>query len=152
MKPGDTLATALWYNPEREHEYARAREGVEEGLRLTAESEGFLLGPVAYESVGPEDPRLPAPPKHMRHSVKALIGEAEVLCRKPVFRLEERRFVGELERRDLERLRAITRRRHAERFPGADPLSDDACDDIIEEIGPEAAFDALRKAVDAGAA
>jgi hypothetical protein len=49
--------------------------------------------------------------------------------------------------KDHERLRAITRRIHVKHFPD-EPLSDIACDHIINNMGPQAVERLLKAGVD----
>ena len=68
-----------------------------------------------------------------------LIGRAPVIGPdKPIVKSS---FLAELEPKDLERLRAVTRRAGAKE---GRMLSDAECDELVEEIGPESAYRLLR--------
>ena len=58
-------------------------------------------------------------------------------------------FIADLDFRDLQRLRAVTRRCYASRYPRRPRLTDSACDYYIEQLGPQAGEKVLRAAVDA---
>lgn len=88
-------------------------------------------------------PTEPGQPSQVYTAPVLLVAEATVLGRKPEFR--KRTFVGDLSQKDLASLRAATRRTIKR------PLSDIECDDIIEHVGPDAAFDAVMGQLEAGA-
>jgi hypothetical protein len=123
------------------------RSQVIEGIDELCEEKGFVHGAPRFEELAPHsDPRVPEVPDHIHGpNVRLLIVEADLTGQ--VFVLSSRRFVGDLDTLDLARLRAITRKAHAEANAGQ-ILTDMECDDMIEELGPEAALDAIRRAVD----
>lgn len=89
------------------------------------------LGPVSFEIKRPGQDRVPQVPAHVSGpDVRLLIATAEVLG----FELAKRSsFVDELSPRDLQRLRSATRNTHR------GPLSDEMCDQIIDQMGPVSA-------------
>ena len=54
-------------------------------------------------------------------------------------------FTDDLGSDDLARLRRVTREAYARLFPVRSRLTDRQCDTIINDLGPEAAADALRR-------
>jgi hypothetical protein len=58
-------------------------------------------------------------------------------------------FIADLDFRDHQRLREVTRRAYAKEFPGRPRLNDAACDYYIEQLGPQAGEKVLKAAVDA---
>ena len=59
-------------------------------------------------------------------------------------------FNSLLEPGDLARLRTLTRWAHRAHNPTDRPLTDFECDEVIDALGPEAAAETLRDAVDTG--
>lgn len=151
MRPGDTIESAAWLTGEETpQERADYEERIREAVTVLCDQEGFLHAPVRFIEKLPGAERVPEPPDHVQGvNVRLLVGEADVLCRKP--EIKTRGFVGDLDAKDLSRLRKITRQAHAVNFPGAAPLSDAECDDWIEELGPSTALGQLRDAVNSGA-
>jgi hypothetical protein len=98
----------------------------------------------------PGDDRVPPVPEHVSGpDVRLLIAEAKVFCRLPHI-VAPGSFLLELDGPDLRRLRELTRRAHGRCNPQAPVLSDAECDSVIEELGPEAAREEVRRAVDSG--
>lgn len=56
-------------------------------------------------------------------------------------------FVADIDPKDLERLRIILRRIHQQYNPGKPTLSNERCDQFINQNGPDAALAALREQV-----
>lgn len=146
MRVGDTIQSAAWLTgAETPTDRKRWEDRVTEAIDNLCGERGFTRGPVRFAEKHPLDSEVPPVPDHIQGpDVRLLVAEAEVTGEAP--KVEARGFLGDLDRKDLERLRAITRQAHAKRHPG-ETLTDLECDDIIEEVGPEAAMDAVRKAV-----
>jgi len=139
MNLGDVLETSFWLTGTETPELlAHHREQVCQSLLTVMSESGFVSGPVGFTEKKPGEDRVPPVPDHIQGpDVRLLVAEATVIAKVP--ELGTRRFVGDLDEKDLARLRQITRQ-NAPR-----PLSDAECDDVIEELGPEAAGDVLRK-------
>lgn len=144
MKIGDTIESAAWLTGEETHEQEVSyKDRVREAMGELCKNKGYRHGEVMFLKLRPGDERVPEVPDHIQgQDVQLLVGEAEVIGK----RIERRPFLGELDRKDLERLRRITRAAHHTHRPG-ERLSDAEVDDIIETLGPEAALDTLRRAV-----
>ncbi len=146
MNPGEVLETAMWADgTETVEQLAKFETDIREQLAWFAENEGVIIGPLVIAVKKPGDDRVPQVPDHIAGpDVRLLVGEAKVVCRAPHFDIGESRFVDELEPNDLNRLRAITRKGYARAFPRRVRLTDRQCDTIINDLGPDAALDALR--------
>lgn len=143
MKLGDVIESAIWLSGEESEELRTFYEkDVEFAIATMCAQEGCLHGPVSFTEKHPEDDSVPQVPHHISGTrIRLLVAEAEVIGRK----LENKpdSFVANLDRKDLVRLRKITRVAAAQ---GAGKLLNDAqCDEIIERYGPEAALDTLRR-------
>jgi hypothetical protein len=145
MKLGDILEAAIWITGDEAPEIRARYEGdVRVSITRACEQAGVIAGPVQWIEKRPEDDRVPEVPDHITGSrVRLLVAEAAVVAQAPMNPAGS--FVANLDRIDLERLRALTRRQHAREMPGT--LSDEQCDEIIEAIGPEAAIATLRRTV-----
>lgn len=146
VKIGDTIESAAWLTGEETPEdLADYRDRVREAMDELCSMKGFVRGDARFSELPIGDERVPEVPDHIQGpDVRLLVGEAELIAVAP--QINRRAFVGDLEPRDLSRLRQITREAWAKSNPGH-VLSDVEVDDIIEETGPEAALDALRKSV-----
>lgn len=94
----------------------------------------------------PGEDRVPPVPQHIEKNagdlslIRLLTVEAIV---DGVYVHTESMLTTNLEPKDLERLRVITRRARLKTHPI--PLTDAECDEVINELGPEAAVEALEK-------
>lgn len=148
MKPGEVIETAIWLNGTETPELlSRYKQDCHECIRVMADEHKVLFAPLQFIEKKPGEDRVPPVPDHIQGpNVRLLVAEAKVVCNAP--QIAARSFLYDLDPKDLERLRQITRRVHAKDQPREAPLTDAQCDAIIEEIGPQAAYDAVRKAVD----
>jgi hypothetical protein len=145
MKPGEVLEMAIWLQGNETQEMKdRFRDDIAEALSTT----NLVTGPVIMTELSPGDDRVPPVPDHIQGpDVKLLVGEATVLDYtpgEPDYEAGEGNFIGDLEPKDLERLRAILRRVHQTWNPGKPELSTEKCDEYINRNGPDAALAALR--------
>lgn len=141
MKVGDKIETGIWLDgretPQDRAEYER---DVRQAIADLCADHGMVHGPVRLMELKPGDERTPAVPDHIQGpDVRLLAVEADI-----VGELSLRRgFIGDLEPKDLDRLRSITRAKWLAEYPWREPTLDEL-DAIIEEFGPEAALDDLR--------
>jgi hypothetical protein len=149
VEPGGVFEAALWFDPSQDAAEALAKEAIRRALAAHAARANTVAGPPRWEVLAPGDRRLPDPPPHLPRGVKCLVGRCTVTARAP--QPSARRFALELDPRDLDRFRAITRREWAARQPNDPPLSDAECDDWIERYGPAAAANVVRRAYNADA-
>ena len=152
MRPGDIIENAIWLTGTETPDLRKRYEAdVVNSIKAVADERGYIVGPVTWTEKNPGDDRCPPVPHHIQGpNVRLLVAEAPVLCAAPFIALAGS-FLAQLDPVDLARLRAITRRAYRLANPGAAPLSDSLCDRTIERLGPEAAIDAVRQAVDSQA-
>lgn len=148
MKPGEVIETAIWLDgTETAADRARFEADCTEAMSDLANQQRLILAPIVWTEHKPGEDRVPPVPDHIKGpDVRLLVAEALILSVLP--EMVTRSFLLDLETKDLLRLRALTRRSHKQARPTAARLTDEECDKIIEEIGPQAAYDAVRKAVD----
>lgn len=143
MKVGDVLEAAIWITGDEPPGLVdHHKRAVEETIAEENVKRRVLCGPVVWTAKRPEDPRVPAVPKHISGSdVRLLVCEAEILDIAP----PPGRFLAELEPKDLALLRSITRIAYERQYPGHERLTDKQCDRLINDLGPEAAVAALSR-------
>lgn len=144
MRPGDTIEAAIWVTGDEPPELrARYEADVAEAIERETAAVGMAHGPVQWTEKHPLDDRVPPVPDHIQGSrVRLLVAEAAIVG--PCVVSPAGSFVAQIEHRDLERLRLLTRREAAKHGRS---LSDAECDELLEQLGPEAAIDTLRRAV-----
>ena len=139
---GETVHSAIWLDGcETDEMVSQHKADVEHAIADLCRESGVIAGPVRFSYKYPHEDGVPEVPDHVQGlAVRLLVAEADVVDNVPELKVNS--FLGDLEKKDLERLRVIVRRQS----PG--PITDEQCDAIIEEVGPDAAYDAVRRAVD----
>ena len=145
MNPLDTGELAIWFCDEddpakiqwwRDFEAPRI-------LHESADEAGVRLGPPRVYELQPGEGRAGHPPKGIQGTnVRLLVVEADVIGLKPV--RQENSFLADLDPKDLERLRKVTRRAALPKM-----ITNEEADQIIERYGPHTAEIVLREAVNA---
>lgn len=140
MRIGDVIESSIWMTGDESQAVRQQYElDVSQAIGSLCDEHGFECGPVKFSEKHPSEDRVPEVPDHIQGSrVRLLVAEAEVIAR--VVRVEGS-FVANLETKDLQRLRLITRQASRQ------VLTDQECDAIIERYGPDAAIETLRKHV-----
>ena len=146
IHPGDVIETAIWCDGTETQELKdRFKTDLRANLASMADAEGVIIGPLIMIEKKPGEDRVPKVPDGLQGpDVRLLVGEATVVGEAFV---SEGMFVADLEPRDLDRLRQILRRVHQSYNPGKPELSQEKCDEYINQNGPDAALEALREQV-----
>ena len=145
MNIGDTIESAIWLDGQESLEdRQRFEHDVAQSIKTVCRDEGLLHGPIRFIEKRPGEDRVPQVPDNVQgQRVRLLVGEAEIVAKRPQVKPDS--FIANLDRMDLIRLRKLTR--EANRKQNNAGLSDAQCDQIIEQYGPEAALETLRKGV-----
>jgi hypothetical protein len=164
---GDHITLALWLAGDETPEMLRQflTEDAQQALTLKADQEGVRLAKPTFEAKLPGDDRVPAVPKWLELKLATigrkpvilslvegkepvtyqapvlLVAEAMVLGPKPSVR--KRGFLADLGIEDLKRLRKRTREIWDNSGVGYRTLTDQECDKLIDEHGPDAAARAV---------
>lgn len=144
MKIGEVVESAIWLSGEETTEdRMRFEADVCAAIDILCHEQGFLHGPVVFVEKRPGDDRVPPVPDHIQGiRVRLLVAEAEITARKPESKPDS--FIANLDRKDLVRLRHLTRQAQLRHSPET-KLTDADCDKIIEQYGPVAALATLRQ-------
>ena len=144
---GSYFETAMWLTGyETPEMLERFKRDCQAAMDFRAEQDDIIMSPLVFTEKAPGSPRVPQVPAHISGpNVRLLVAEATVIAHRNV--AIPRSFVADLDRVDLMRLRERTRRAHRSGNPQAKRLTDDECDAIIEEIGPDSAANVVRDAV-----
>lgn len=142
MRIGEVVESAIWITGDEAQEVrTRYEQDVRVAIAEFCSQEGFTHGPVTFIEKHPGDDRVPEVPNHVQGSrVRLLVAEAELTGL--VVQTSEGSFVANLDKKDLFRLRTITRRAWAKQHH--EILTDAQCDEYLEELGPEVAVETLR--------
>lgn len=151
MKIGDVVEYAIWADGRETPEVlAQFDIDIHIAMNRFAELHSVVLSPIAVVEKRPGEDRVPPVPPHVQGpNVRLIVAEAAVMAES---RIKANSFLADLDAVDLERLRAVTRRACYGLKPDGTrrPLTDVEVDRTIEELGPIAAVDAIRKAMGSG--
>jgi len=146
MVPGDIVEIAIWMTgTETRQELDHWKKVVCRGVADQAAMENYVeVGPFSFEEKQPGEDRVPVVPDEISGpNVRLMVANAPVTAMPRPLITKETGFVLDLDKADLAKLRATTRRIHSLSHPG-DRLSNKQCDQVIEYLGPEAAVQNLR--------
>lgn len=124
---GQIVEIRWWFNAEDPQDRALSKRHLADLMAAMAFSDGVILGPVSFDVIGIE--QVGPPPDNFPGTPKCLCAISGIVGLRSFSR-----FTLELEDEDLERLRGYTR------MEANEYLSDEACDEIINEYGPEVAM------------
>jgi len=142
MEIGEVIINSIWMTgDEPEGMKERYKKDILKSFDDLCKEQGFVHGPITMYEKRPGDGIVPVPDHIQGSRVRLLILEAE-LVEKLVVQSEPTSFVSTLERSDLVKLRKITRDRAAKDLKRI--ISNKECDEVIEELGPDAALATLR--------
>jgi hypothetical protein len=146
MNIGDYIESAIWITGDEPQELrVRYEKDVTEAIDYFCHEHKFIHSPITFIEKLPGADRVPPVPDHIQGSrVRLLVAESLIEAQLPDTPIGS--FVANLDKKDLDRLRKITRRVYAKNYGRR--LNDLECDEVIEETGPEAALDTLRRHID----
>ena len=151
MKKGDMAQLAVWYCEEDDQKKIAwwRKEGCAMQMKASADYFRVKLSKVKFYELDPGESNAGHPPEGRQGTnFKLLVGEAEVVADLP--QVASKTFVQDLTMKDLALLRNVTRKAYAMHNPQIQvALSDDGCDEVINELGPDAVESLLRQAADA---
>jgi len=144
MKTGDIIEFAVWLTgQETMEDLVDFSTDTKSAMESFAKENNLILDSGTAITKYPGDDRVPEVPDHISGpDVRLLVLEARVLMLK--IDVSVSRFVDDLEPDDLNRLRKISRDAYARLYPKCALLTDAQCNTVINDLGPEAASDALR--------
>ena len=138
----EIIQGAWWYEPgDRDKAMYQVRERIEQKAR----EERRVTGPINWRDLPPDSEELTdSPPVEFGPGTMCLLGEAMA---RPKYHVVTplSGFTHELEKKDLETLRAETRKALDASFPFDRDRSNARVDAVINEIGPETAMKTLEE-------
>jgi hypothetical protein len=150
LKKGDVVENSIWITGEEPPELRKQFEhDVEEAIDYFCYQNDMEHGPVIWTEKHPDDSDVPPVPDHIQGiNVRLLVAETTITHKRVQTSIGS--FVADLDKKDLELLRGIIRKAAVKQMRGYDDnfgskITDEDCDQIIEELGPVAAMEAVRK-------
>lgn len=149
MNGNDTeLEFSLWYDENGSSDpIPAAREMIDEVMKEFCTRKKLIHKSSEYAILKPGDDRVPEVPKWLADipDVKPRLLLATVTVSPQVVKYNT--IVTDLDKKDLARLRYITREAYRKSNPGLPDLTDQECDDYINELGMEVVLDQLRSSI-----
>ena len=141
----DDLEVSLWYDANVHSDPINScSESIGDMLDLICKKNGMVHSNIRYEILKPEDDRVPPVPRWLEN-INGVVPRLLVAVTKVTRDLhqEPMGMSGDLDKKDLARLRTITRREHRKAHPNTTPLTDHECDQLIDRLGLEVVLEQL---------
>ncbi len=132
---GDVIESAIWLSGEETPEQrAMFEKDVTDAIGYFCSENHYAHGPVTFTEKHPMDDDVPEVPDHIQgQRVRLLVAAADI---EQAVKTSIGSFVAQLEHKDLMKLRGVIRKYGS--------MSNEDCDEIIEELGPDSALDTLK--------
>lgn len=146
IKIGATLETAIWYDANVTPDpVAVSGAQIADAFKHRCETNKIKVSDPKFKILKPGDDRVPEVPRWLEKTPgvipRLLLAEVVVLG---TLEPDLPELVGDLDKKDLQKLRAATRRQHRKTRPHEKPLSDHECDKIINAAGINVVMEQLR--------
>jgi hypothetical protein len=150
IRVGTVLETAIWYDAnETPDPVAVSGSQIADAFKYRCKVNRIKVSDVKFTILLPGNPRVPEVPRWLEKIPGAIprLLLAEVIVLGSLEEDEPPGLVSDLDKKDLQRLRAATRRAHRKARPHETTLSDHECDKIINAAGIETVMQELRNSV-----
>ncbi len=142
----EEIEFAIWYDANEHLDPINScGESIKDALDAICVKNKTGHGKISYEILKPGDDRVPSVPRWLETTdgviPRLLVATAETLGY--VYQ-GSMGIVGDLDKKDIARLRVIVQRVHQKFHPKTTPLTDPECDRIIDQQGIEVVMDQLR--------
>ena len=146
---GNEVEFAIWYDAgEHLDPINSCSESIKDALDAVCATKNVGHGEISYEILKPGDDRVPLVPRWLE-IITGAIPRLLLATTKTTSSLHHgpTGIIGDLDKKDIVRLRVITRRAHRMAHPKTTPLTNQECDRIIDQVGIEVVMDQLRSSV-----
>lgn len=143
------LELAIWYDANEHSDIINlCSKSVIDVLDTVCTKNNTHHDDVSFEILKPGDDRVPPVPLWLEITY-GVIPRLLVATTRVVSNVQQVPvgIIGDLDKKDVARLRVITCREHQKAYPNDAPLTDEECDQIIDKLGLEVVMDQLRSSV-----
>ena len=143
------LEFAIWYNANEHSDIINScSKSIIDVLDTICTKNNTHHDEVNFEILKPGDDRVPQVPRWLE-IIDGVCPELLVATTKVIGNVQEVPIgiTGDLDKKDLARLRIITQREFRMQYPSAIPLTDHECDQIIDKLGLDVVMDQLSSSV-----
>ncbi len=155
IKPdSEELEVAIWYDA---NEYVDPIKSCSESIRdmidIMCAGTKDTHGDIDYKILKPGDDRVPSVPRWLEKTDGAtprlLVATTKTQLMSSVSSVNQElpNIIGDLDKKDIARLRFMTRKAHHKSYPRDSPLTDPECDQIIDKLGLEIVMEQLKSSV-----
>ncbi len=142
---GSELEFALWYDANEHLDPINScSASIKDTLDIICAKNKIIHGNINYEILKVGDDRVPLVPRWLEvidgALPKLLVATTKITGND---RQESMGIIGDLDKKDVVRLRVITKRQYHKVYPKDNPLTDHECDQIIDKLGLEVVMDQL---------
>ncbi len=148
-EPSNEIEFAIWYDASEHLDPINScSESIKDALDAICTNKNVGHGEISYEILKPGDDRVPLVPRWLE-IITGAIPRLLLATTKTTSSLHKgpTGIIGDLDKKDIARLRAITRRVHRKSYPKTTSLTNQECDRIIDQIGMEVVMAQLRSNV-----
>jgi len=146
MNIGSEIEAAIWYDAgnciDPVNDFG---DSIKEGISQMCLKHSVVCGGTEYEVLKPGDDRVPRVPKWLEKidgSIpRLLVARTRIIATASV--QNSIGIIGDLDHKDVMRLRALTRMKYQQLNPGSGKLTDQQCDEIIDTLGLEVVLEQL---------
>ena len=145
IRPGDEIEQAIWYDANTCIDpVGKYGESVKEVIESMCAKSNVVHTGISYKVLKPGDDRVPTVPRWLEKIPGAVPRLLIATTQAKVRIITQSGISNDLDKKDLEKLRAITRRKYKEFNPLEKELTDQECDRFIDTLGMEVVLDQLR--------
>ena len=150
----EELEVAIWYDANEYVDPIKSCSGsIKDMIDIMCAGTKDTHGDIDYKILKPGDDRVPIVPRWLEKvngaMPRLLVATTKTRLMSSVSNVNQElpNIVGDLDKKDLTRLRYITRKAHRKSRPHDSPLTDPECDQIIDKLGIEIVMDQLKYSV-----
>ncbi len=150
----EELEVAIWYDANEYVDPIKSCSGsIKDMIDIMCSGTKDTHGDIDYKILKPGDDRVPLVPRWLEKidgaMPRLLVATTKTQLMSSVSSVNQElpSIVGDLDKRDIARLRLITQKAHHKARPDDSPLTNYECDQIIDKLGIEIVMDQLKSSV-----
>ncbi len=142
---------AIWYDAiEHVDPIKSCSESIRDMINVLCGKTKVVCGNIDYKILMPGDDRVPSVPRWLEKingAIPKLLLATFTTSVVSYVHQETTDIIGDLDKKDVARLRVITKRAYHKSYPHDASLTDHECDQIIDKLGLEIVMEQLRSSV-----
>ncbi len=150
----EELEVAIWYDANEYVDPIKSCSGsIKDMIGIMCAGTKDTHGNIDYKILKPGDDRVPSVPRWLEKvkgaTPRLLVATTKTQLMGSVSSANQElpSIIGDLDKKDMIRLRFMTRKAHHKAYPNDAPLTDHECDQIVDKLGLEIVMEQLRSSV-----